>query len=1203
MVSKKVLCLTLALATSLSSFQAGVALANENGGKTATSNRNAVSSPVAGWEVQLKGEEEGKGSFIVMLKDNGNPAAAVTAFTDKVKSLGVEAEVEEVFNTEFAGAVLKITKADALKLAALPEIESISKEKIYKKVIMPKEDAGRAGLRNYIASNIQMVKDKVPAEYDGRGMAVAIIDSGADVKSPDFRLDDGVTGKISEDKAKGFIAGSNKGEYVNQKIPFIYDYADRNNDVKEPEKESHGMHVAGITAANPIDPTENEVEGVAPNAQLVIMKVFGDNSKGARSRDYINALKDCISLGVNAANMSLGSGAGSVRFQDPAVSVVINKAKAAGITVAIAEGNDGYFGKGTSKPDVNYPDYGLAASPGIVPEALTVASIENTIIRRNYLEIENSGKQIIHSTLMNIDAYPNKDELYNNYMEIVYRGLGKKDDFANDSEDSLAGKIVLIGRGEITFEEKVKNAKAHGAKFVIIFNSKAGGSNLIGMLTNNKDVVTTMISYDDGLYLKDNLSSKLRLAKKTVNTKNANAGRMSDFSSWGLTSDGGFKPDITAPGGNIFSTINDGSYANMSGTSMASPHVAGAVAVIMQRINKDFPNLTDNAKQVLIKNLLMSSAIPNKNEKSGEFTSPRQQGAGVLNLYNAIYAPAVAYGADHVSSVNLGSIEKGGKADINVTLENITGSSITYNAKLYLTTDGVEAGKNGKYFSLEPVTLGAIDIGSFTVEAGKSTKVQATVDVSQYTFPEAPNGNYLDGFIVFSSDTDVEISIPVSGFVGDWANLAVLEDDIYTLEKAGKRPVHYSPYGTFTHLGSAVGKYAVVLGEVEIDAQNSTYTDEHLAISPNGDGVNDYVRFFGTFLRGFRDMTMKVKDTKTGDVIYTSKEDTEGVKNYHGDAIVKDEDIFEKVSTGSDWVWNGKNGDADAPDGKYVLEVSVRPLIDGADLQTKSYNFTVDRVKPEVELSSYDKNKGEFKLSKIKEELAGVKEVLAYVEENGKEKYLDVKKDKEEYIIDTSKAGEGKELKDIYLYIVDWAGNAYDAPLSDSIKEKPQPGTNPPVNPPVVPSNPGPSTPGPSTPISELPTPKPTPTDEKLDIDADKTPQGDATGKDSKPESTKKKFKITKIKAKGKLAKITAKFKALFTKDAYKVKLLVSEGKEKIEIRLPYKKAVKGYVLYAADVKTGKRYKATYDKKTKELVFKTDKSGDYAVLRKKTKKK
>jgi len=1198
MVSKKVLCLTLALATSLSSFQAGVALADENGGKSASLNQTAVSTPLASWKVQLKGEEEGKGSFIVMLKDNGSPAVAVTDFTDKVKNLGIEAEVEEVFNTEFAGTVLKMQKADALKLMDLPEIESISKEKCYKKVIMPKKQAGRASFRSYVASNIQMVKDKVPAEYDGRGMAVAIIDSGADVTSSDFRLDNGVTGKISEDRAKGFIAGSKKGEYVNQKIPFVYDYADKDDGVKELEKESHGMHVAGITAANPVDPKENEIEGVAPNAQLVIMKVFGDKAPGAYTRDYVEALEDCISLGVNAANMSLGSGAGSIKFQDPAVSVVINKAKAAGITVAIAEGNDGYFGKGTSKPDVNYPDYGLTGSPGIVPEALTVASIENTIIRRNYLEIEgDSDKQIIHSTLMNIDAHPNKDELYDNYMEVVYRGLGKEENFADDGENGLAGKIVLIARGDITFAKKVENAKAHGAKFVIIHNNKAGGSNLIGMVTDNKDVVTTMISYDDGIYLKDNPSLKLRLAKKTLNTKNENAGRMSDFSSWGLTSDGGFKPDITAPGGNIYSTVNDGSYANMSGTSMASPHVAGAVAVILQRINKDFPDLTDDEKQILTKNLLMSSAIPNKNEKNGEFTSPRQQGAGVLNLYNAIYAPAVVYGEGKVSSVNLGSIEKGGTADINVTLKNITGSSVTYDAKLYLTTDGVEDGENGKYFSLEPVTLGAIDLGSHTVKAGESKEIKRTIDVSKYTFPETPHGNYLDGFIVFSSDTDVEISIPVTGFVGDWANLAVLEDDIYTLEKAEKRPVHYSPYGTFTHLGSAVGKYAVVLGEVEIDEQNSTYTDEHLAISPNGDKVNDYVRFFGTFLRGFRDMTMKIKDAKTGEVIYTSEEDKEGVKNYYGGIIAKNADILEKVTTGSDWVWYGKNGDTDAPDGKYVLEVSVRPLIDGAKEQTKSYNFVVDRVKPEVELSSYDKEKGEFKLSKIKEELAGVKTVLAYVVEDEKEKYLEVKEDSGEYVINTLDAGEGKELKDIYLYIEDWAGNAYDAPLSESIKEKPQPEI-PNINPPVVPI-----VPEPSTPISEMPTPKPTPTDEKLDIATDKTPQGDAAGKDSKSGSTKKEFKITKIKAKGTLAKIVAKFKSLFTKDAYKVKLLVSEGKKKIEVRLPYKKAVKGYVFYAADVKTGKRYKATYDKKTKELVFKTDKSGDYAVLRTKAKKK
>ena len=134
-------------------------------------------------------------------------------------------------------------------------------------------------------------------------------------------------------------------------------------------------------------------------------------------------------------------------------------------------------------------------------------------------------------------------------------------------------------------------------------------------------------------------------------------------------------------------------------------------------------------------------------------------------------------------------------------------------------------------------------------------------------------------------------------------------------------------------------------------------------------------------------------------------------------------------------------------------------------------------------------------------------------------------------------------------------------------------------------------------------TPMPTNPDAKLDIDGDKTPQGDAAnqGSESGKAGSIKKYQLTKIKAKTALNKIVKKFKALFTKEAYKVKLLVS--KEKVEVRIPYKKAVKGYVFYAADIKTGKRYKAAYDKKKKELVFKTDKAGKYAVLRVKLKKK
>ena len=125
-------------------------------------------------------------------------------------------------------------------------------------------------------------------------------------------------------------------------------------------------------------------------------------------------------------------------------------------------------------------------------------------------------------------------------------------------------------------------------------------------------------------------------------------------------------------------------------------------------------------------------------------------------------------------------------------------------------------------------------------------------------------------------------------------------------------------------------------------------------------------------------------------------------------------------------------------------------------------------------------------------------------------------------------------------------------------------------------------------------------------IDEEETPLYPGNNNETKDDGAKtasKKFKVIKIKSKAVLAKITAKYKKLFTKDAYKIKLYKSGAAEKIEVRLQYKKAVKGYVFYIADIKTGKRYKAKYDKKKKELVFKTATEGSYAVLKKKVKNK
>ena len=134
--------------------------------------------------------------------------------------------------------------------------------------------------------------------------------------------------------------------------------------------------------------------------------------------------------------------------------------------------------------------------------------------------------------------------------------------------------------------------------------------------------------------------------------------------------------------------------------------------------------------------------------------------------------------------------------------------------------------------------------------------------------------------------------------------------------------------------------------------------------------------------------------------------------------------------------------------------------------------------------------------------------------------------------------------------------------------------------------------------------------DETATVTEGETPLSDANdsikGK-GKANATKKKYELTKIKSKAVLAKIASKYKKLFTKNVYKIKLLTikagKQTKQKIEIRLPYKGVVKGCKFYVVDIKSGKRYAARYDKKKKELVFKTDKAGKYAVLRVKVKKK
>ncbi|TYK90704.1 peptidase S8, partial [Streptococcus pyogenes] len=111
---------------------------------------------------------------------------------------------------------------------------------------------------------------------------------------------------------------------------------------------------------------------------------------------------------------------------------------------------------------------------------------------------------------------------------------------------------------------------------------------------------------------------------------------MNHFSNWGLTSDGYLKPDVTAPGGDIYSSYNDNHYGSQTGTSMAAPQIAGASLLIKQYLEQIKPDLPKDQVADLVKNIMMSNARVHVNPVTNVTTSPRQQGAGLLNLEAAV---------------------------------------------------------------------------------------------------------------------------------------------------------------------------------------------------------------------------------------------------------------------------------------------------------------------------------------------------------------------------------------------------------------------------------------------------------------------------------------------------------------------------------------------------------------------------------------
>ncbi|HFI0922488.1 S8 family serine peptidase [Streptococcus suis] len=839
-----------------------------------------------------------------------------------------------------------------------------------------------------IDSNTIITVPKVwDSGYKGEGTVVAIIDSGLDVDHDVLHISDLSTAKYKSEKeieAAKEAAGITYGEWFNDKVVFGYNYVDVNTVLKEEDKRSHGMHVTSIATGNPTQPVAGQLMyGVAPEAQVMFMRVFSDLKATTGAALYVKAIEDAVKLGADSINLSLGGANGSVVNMNENVTAAIEAARRAGVSVVIAAGNDGTFGSGHSNPSADYPDYGLVGAPSTARDAISVASYNNTTVGSKVINIigleNNADLNYGKSSFDNPEKSPVPFEIGKEY-EYVYAGIGQASDF--DGLD-LTGKLALIKRGTITFSEKIANATAAGAVGVVIFNSRPGEANVSMQLDDTAIAIPSVfIPLEFGEALAAN-SYKIAFNNETDIRPNPEAGLLSDFSSWGLSADGELKPDLAAPGGAIYAAINDNDYANMQGTSMASPHVAGAAVLVKQYLQATYPTKSPQEIEALVKHLLMSTAKAHVNKETTAYTSPRQQGAGIIDTAAAISTGLYLTGEDGYGSITLGNVED--TFSFTVTLHNITNEDKTLNYSTQLTTDTVQNG----LITLAPRLLAEIPGGKVTVKANSSTTVTINVDASSFAEELTglmKNGYYLEGFVRFTDVADGGdiVSIPYVGFRGEFQNLAVLEEPIYNLIADGKGGFYFEPVTAQPDTVDISHHYTgLVTGSTELiystDKRSDfaiktlgTFKNEagyfvleldesgkpHLAISPNGDDNQDSLAFKGVFLRNYTDLVASVyaaDDTERTNPLWESQPQSGNKNFYSGDPKNPKSSIIYPTE------WNGTDSEGNAlADGKYQYVLTYSSEVPGAAVQTMIFDVIIDRESPVITTATYDETNFTF---------------------------------------------------------------------------------------------------------------------------------------------------------------------------------------------------------------------------------------------------
>lgn len=820
----------------------------------------------------------------------------------------------------------------------------------------------------------------------GTDMVIALIDTGFNTEHECFTLSG--DGRLTENYVNSLELNvkSDESFYLNAKIPFAYNYADDNTDVS-------GLAVSGtanasVMAGNNLNSPEHS-SGTAPEAQLLLMKVFSDKTATANSTDVAAAIEDAVTLGADAiclpvSENSIYSYSGNVED----IYDALNKAKDSGVMVVTSVGDSvrlgevSVYGKdaGIISALTASPDIGNLSRLAAQNSVISVGSAESNVYSTECFTVVTDNEQfkVPYSDSNAIWTLPSNGRSFSSFPNGEYEYIfvpryGRVEDFVGID---LTGKIAVVERGVINFSEKCNNAAKCGAVGVIIYDRQPDPDSILSLKMDLSEatIPAVMISGENADKMRES-GGRIVISKGDSYVKlNFETPTVSSFSAWGSTSDLLLKPDITVIGENVECASYDGGYTVKSSTSLSASRLSGMLVCVKERLmSLGFTNAQAASESM---NLLASSAQIMK-RVDGAVYSPRQQGSGNAMLSRALSADL------YMTSNSSYKIELGELSDyyfsFDMTLTNLSDRDIDCEIYSFVGSDGYKVftynelnssddkvklsdklgvSENDKVSFTEPYTVfenahifpGAVNINinsysedyaplKFTVKAGKSATFRLTVLIDKDTFEEYnnvfENGWFVEGYVCAKYD-DTQASIPFLGYMGDCSKQTAADADIYGGNSSYADSIYlYRDYSSERLSGR------LILGADPFD-KGLNADKNHICFSPTADINNADIYLNFALLRDVSDVTVSVYN-----------ENKLISKTSYGDLSKTYVDYLSGLTVSPQiYLWDGRMGDNryyTCPDGEYTIEISYKV---GDRQQSLSYIVYLDSTSPT--LDSYE---------------------------------------------------------------------------------------------------------------------------------------------------------------------------------------------------------------------------------------------------------